>query len=195
MSKWIEQIVQFQPECGQEETDKQTIIQAAQCVGNRLLSRETLFAHITCSAFVVNSEKNRVLLVYHKLRQAWSWPGGHIDGDKDLLAAAIRETVEETGVQKVVPFSDKLISLDIFPVKQHMKNGQLISPHLHFSAAYCLMCDENQATRHCPGENLAVAWVPFSYITNENFTEEDTRVYQKIIQKVLKRTNTELKQR
>lgn len=60
-------------------------------------SRENTVAHMTASAWVVNRERTRVLMVYHNIYNSWSWLGGHADGETDLLSVAIREVKEEAG--------------------------------------------------------------------------------------------------
>ena len=37
-------------------------------------------------------------MVYHNIYDSWSWLGGHADGETDLLAVALREVKEETGL-------------------------------------------------------------------------------------------------
>jgi 8-oxo-dGTP pyrophosphatase MutT (NUDIX family) len=51
----------------------------------------------TVAVFVVNN--NRVLLHWHKKLQRWLPPGGHIEPNELPDEAAIRETLEETGVR------------------------------------------------------------------------------------------------
>lgn len=43
-------------------------------------SRENTVAHITASAWVVNKDRSKVLMVYHNIYNSWSWLGGHADG-------------------------------------------------------------------------------------------------------------------
>jgi 8-oxo-dGTP diphosphatase len=57
--------------------------------------------HFTASAVVLN-DNDEVLLVHHNKIGLWLYPGGHVDPNEDPAAAAVREVVEETGVQAVV---------------------------------------------------------------------------------------------
>jgi 8-oxo-dGTP pyrophosphatase MutT (NUDIX family) len=52
--------------------------------------------HFTASAVVILS--GHILLVHHKRIGAWLPPGGHIDEPELPHRAAVRETLEETGV-------------------------------------------------------------------------------------------------
>jgi 8-oxo-dGTP pyrophosphatase MutT (NUDIX family) len=49
----------------------------------------------------VNKTKEKVLVVHHNIYNSWSWTVGRADGEEDLLAVAIKELKEETGVKSV----------------------------------------------------------------------------------------------
>lgn len=54
----------------------------------------------TVAVFVV--EANRVLVVHHRKLNKWLPIGGHIELDEDPEAAALRETLEESGLEVVL---------------------------------------------------------------------------------------------
>ena len=56
---------------------------------------------MTASAWVLSPDRRQVVMVYHNIYNSWSWTGGHADGDRDLLAVAMREVTEETGLQRL----------------------------------------------------------------------------------------------
>ncbi len=60
--------------------------------------RELWPAHVTGSSWVVNPQRSHVLMLHHKKHDQWFQPGGHADGHADILAVALRETSEETGL-------------------------------------------------------------------------------------------------
>jgi 8-oxo-dGTP diphosphatase len=64
--------------------------------------------HFTASAIVFDDHQ-RVLLVHHNKLGQWLYPGGHIDSNEDPAQAALREVLEETGVQAEV-VSDPLFT-------------------------------------------------------------------------------------
>lgn len=66
--------------------------------GEFAFQRENLDGHLTASMFIVNPERTRVLLMFHKKLQRWQQFGGHCDGDTDVFAVAVREFHEESGI-------------------------------------------------------------------------------------------------
>jgi 8-oxo-dGTP pyrophosphatase MutT (NUDIX family) len=72
--------------------------------------------HITCSAWVINQNKNKALLIHHKKLNRWLQPGGHADGDENIYQVALREAQEETGVQHFNLLSQEIFDLDIHPI-------------------------------------------------------------------------------
>ena len=92
-----------------------------------ILTRENEFAHFTSSGFILNENKDKVLMIYHNLYNSWAWTGGHADGEEDLLKVAIKEAKEETGVVNIQPLSTQIMSLDILPVWGHMKKVPMLA--------------------------------------------------------------------
>lgn len=55
--------------------------------------------HLTASALVVDASGSATALVYHGKGRRWFQPGGHLEPvDADLVAGALREAQEETGL-------------------------------------------------------------------------------------------------
>ena len=84
----IASIEQYQPYNEQEEMDKPLILEWIKNNDNAFL-RENAVAHMTASAWVVNADRSKVLMVYHNIYNSWSWLGGHADGETDLLSVAV----------------------------------------------------------------------------------------------------------
>ena len=97
-----ERIKKYRPFNEQEEADKVLILDWIRNNKNAFF-RENMVAHMTASAWVVNKDRSKVLMIYHNIYNSWSWLGGHADGETDLLAVAIREVREEAGIANVYP--------------------------------------------------------------------------------------------
>lgn len=152
-----EDIARYEPFNEQEARDKAVILRFLE-QHEDAFRRENLIAHMTASAWVVNPKRDRVLMVYHKIYDSWSWTGGHADGETDLLAVALREVTEETGVTHVRPVSGEIFSLETLTVDGHEKRGQYIPSHLHLNVTYLLEADDAEPLRICEDENKGVAW-------------------------------------
>lgn len=177
-------ILNYKPFNEQEEADKNLIIEAMDKFSD-LLSRDNNIAHFTSSTFVVNKNRDKVLMVYHNIYDSWSWIGGHCDGDGDFKRVAIKELEEETGVKDVKFLDEEIFSLDVLPVKSHMKRGRFISSHLHLSVAYIVEASEEESLRVNIEENSAVKWIDIKELLS--FTEKEPHmqvIYSKLIKKL-----------
>jgi ADP-ribose pyrophosphatase YjhB (NUDIX family) len=150
-------IARYAPYNAQEARDKTVILDFMDRHADAFL-RSNLIAHMTASAWVVNAARDKVLMVYHRLYDSWSWTGGHADGEEDLLSVAMREVREETGVHSVRPVSEGIYSLEILTVDGHEKRGEYVPSHLHLNVTYLLEADEHDALQICEAENSGVRW-------------------------------------
>ncbi|WP_088186986.1 NUDIX hydrolase [Desulfosporosinus sp. FKA] len=179
----FELIKQYSPYNEQEAKDKEVFLYCAE-VFEDILTRNNEVAHITCSAFTVNGRKDKVLMVHHNIYNSWSWIGGHADGDEDLLAVAIKELREETGVKTIRPVTNDIFSLDILTVLGHIKRGIYVSPHLHLSVAFLIEADEKDLLRVKEDENSGVKWIPLAEINTYSTEPHMHKVYTKLIAKI-----------
>jgi len=180
---WVQLIKRYNPYNEQEKKDKETILHCVN-IFEDVLSRNNEIVHITSSAFVVNNTKDKVLVVYHNIYNSWSWTGGHADGEDDLLAVALRELTEETGVKNVQPVTAQIFSLDILPVLGHIKRGKYVSAHLHLSVAFLVEADENESLVAKTDENSGVRWIPIDEMTAYSNEPHMQKVYKKLISKM-----------
>lgn len=184
LQELTEQIKNYIPFNEQEERDKVLILQWLK-ENENAFSRKNTVAHMTASAWVVNKDRTKVLMVYHNIYNSWSWLGGHADGEKDLLKVAVREVKEEAGIQNVHPVSEEIFSLESLTVDGHVKNGSYISSHLHFNVTYLLEADSEEAVSIKPDENSGVSW-----FTPEEALKRSTEpwfvehVYSKLLDKI-----------
>lgn len=175
------EIEEFQPIDAQEIQDKITFLKWMDTYDN-LLIRENSFCHFSSTALVLNKEKDKMLVVYHKINDGWIYPGGHADGEENLLNVAIREVEEETG-QTASILSSSIFAIQIFPVKGHMKNGKYVSAHTHLDVIYLLEANDKQELSFRKEESNGVKWTSLKNI-EEDMVDFAKPIHKKLIKKL-----------
>lgn len=177
-----EEIEKYVPSCEQEEVDKEYFLKWINAFKD-ILIRDNTFAHFSASAFVVNHNRSKMLVVYHNIYDGWIYPGGHADGIEDLLSVAIREVEEETG-QKANVLSDKIFAIQANPTKGHVKREKYISSHTHLDVIYLLEADENVPLTFKEEESKGVKWIPLEEATSESIVDFVRPIHKKLVKKL-----------
>ena len=184
IEKFRKTVEDFLPYNEQEERDKEMLLQYLSS-GESIFFRESLGAHMSASAWVVNRAHDKVLMAYHNIYNSWAWTGGHADGETDLLKVAVREAMEETGIRTVRPITGDIFSLEVLTVDGHEKKGAYVSSHLHLNVTYLLEADDREVLHKKEDENSAVGWFPVEeclMAVNEPWMRE--RIYGKLLDKM-----------
>ncbi|TPG10113.1 NUDIX domain-containing protein [Rhodanobacter glycinis] len=116
--------------------------------------RGNTMGHFTGSCWLISADGARVLLMHHRKLDKWLQPGGHADGDTDLVRVALREAREETGV------ADLRVEGDIFDLDRHRIAARTSEPeHWHYDVRYVLRAgaDDRFVINE---ESHALAWRP-----------------------------------
>lgn len=176
----LEQLERYTPYNEQEERDRALLLRALHEEEN-VFMRENERMHMTASAWVTNERRDRILMAYHKIYDSWAWLGGHADGERDLLAVALREVREESGIQHVRPAAEDIFSLEVLTVDGHEKRGRYVSSHLHLNVTYLLIADETDVLTVKPDENSGVRWfTPEGAIEASSEPWFRERIYKKL---------------
>lgn len=78
--------------------------------------RECVPGHITASTLVLDESRTQALLTLHPRLGRWVQLGGHCeDTDTDIVASALREAVEESGLPDLV-IQPRLAAIHVHPV-------------------------------------------------------------------------------
>ena len=165
MKELYDKLRAYAPACEQEEADRALMLEWLKACPEKVFTRESRAAHFTGSGLVVSPGLDRVLLIYHRIYDAWTWTGGHADGDADLLRVALREAAEETGLTDMAPLTGEIATLDILPVEGHIKRGRYVSAHLHLSGGSLLVTGDARPPRGNEEENRGARWVPAEQLT------------------------------
>jgi len=135
-----------------DEREKGSIVQTLDRLtwDGDLFDEEANDHHITASTFVV-SERGVILHLHRKL-QIWVQPGGHVDAGESTLQAALRETLEETGLAARHCDPPNLFHVDVHPGPRG---------HTHYDLRYILLSAPNDPSPP-EGESPEVYWFDFA---------------------------------
>ena len=130
--------------------------------------------HITGSAWVIDSAEKCVLLMHHRKLDRWFQPGGHADGDPDVLRVALKEAQEETGLADILPVSPQIFDIDVhlIPATAH------IPAHYHYDIRFLMQADSTQPLQ-INGESKELAWVSLAEAARYNSSESILRMVRK----------------
>lgn len=134
-------------------------------------ARSTLPGHITCSAAVID-HRRRVLHVRHNASGGLLLaPGGHVEpDDATLLATAVREVHEETGIPAAqlchtTAFCHDPADIDVHPVDSNPAKGEAAHCHYDFRFVFHLVPKVAETTVQAE-EVSATAWLPLDQVTS-----------------------------
>jgi 8-oxo-dGTP pyrophosphatase MutT (NUDIX family) len=129
----------------------------------RCFERDCWTGHVTGSAWLVDPVEESLLLTHHKKLDMWLQLGGHSDGDADTQAVALREAMEESGLDV------SLLAPDILDVDIHEIPVRKADPaHYHFDVRYSFKSLSRDFV--LSEESMALAWVEIAGL--EKFTTE-----------------------
>jgi len=121
--------------------------------------------HITGSAWILDSTGNQALLTHHTKLDRWFQLGGHCDGDSDVLAVAIKEAQEESGIDDIVAISENIFDIDIHLIPDNSRE----KAHYHYDIRFLLQIKQDKEVK-CNSESKALKWIgkDIRYIPTDN---------------------------
>ena len=133
--------------------------------------------HFTGSAWIVSTDKDKILMTYHKKLGMWLQLGGHADGENDLLKVALREAKEESGIHYFNILSDEIFDLDIHEIPKQMNQPS----HKHYDIRFLLETDPASNKITISDESYDVAWIPIDEVIALNPENSIQRMVEKTL--------------
>lgn len=115
--------------------------------------RSLSVGHVTGAAWLLDPSGEYVLLTHHRKLDMWLQLGGHADGDPDVLAVALREAQEESGLDAIVPLSTEVFDVDVHEIPACGGDAA----HLHFDVRFLLQAQGSLALR-VSEESVDLRW-------------------------------------
>jgi 8-oxo-dGTP pyrophosphatase MutT (NUDIX family) len=128
---------------------------------DRAYHRDFLPGHLTGSAFILDRTREYALLVHHAKLNRWLQPGGHADGDENIVAVARREAEEETGL-KNLKLLHPLFDIDIHAIPARKDFPQ----HDHYDIR-CLFMADKRDNIMLSDESHAVEWISLTHVVEK----------------------------
>jgi len=136
--------------------------------------RSLKIGHITGSAWIIDLGRSHALLTHHRKLDRWLQLGGHSDGDANTLNVALREGLEESGLQALRPVSETIFDVDV-----HLIPARKDEPdHYHYDVRFLLEADRNTPLI-ISEESKELAWVPLEEVLNLNPDASIKRMVEK----------------
>ncbi len=102
--------------------------------------RSCSVGHFTGSAWLLNKDKTKVLLLHHAKLDRWFQLGGHCDGNPNLLDVSVKECKEESGIQQIIPIQESIFDIDIHKIPKYKNEPE----HIHYDIRFLLKVNSDE---------------------------------------------------
>ena len=122
---------------------------------------------ICASVYVIDFKNQELLMVYNKKLDKHLQPGGHIENEEMPMEAAIRETLEETGITPII-IGNKFMNITqpLAVEVYNTKIGQMID------IQYVGITDNKKITDN---ENNNAKWLSYKDVISSNNIDDEIK--------------------
>lgn len=136
--------------------------------------RELSIGHITGSAWLLDEHFKRALMTHHRKLNRWLQPGGHADGESDVICVSLREAEEESGLEKIEAYSPALFDIDIHEIPARKSEPA----HFHYDCRF-LLRSTGSDDYVVSEESNDLAWIPLDEMSRYTTEESISRMVGK----------------
>ena len=137
--------------------------------------RSLIQGHFTASAWLLNPDKSKALMMHHAKLGQWFQLGGHCDGDPDVLAVALKEAAEESGLGQIKPIFQNIFDLDIHLIPDNPKE----KAHYHYDIRFLLQAETE--TIQINRESKQLLWIDANLSSLPTTNPSIVRMFKKWI--------------
>lgn len=143
----------YTPSDSDEQHNKSEILNFIKTYPN-CFERTLEVGHITASCWLLNHDGTHALLTHHRKLDAWFQLGGHCDGETDVLAVAIKEAQEESGIMNISAVHPSIFDIDVHRIPENAREKS----HIHYDIRFLLQVrsEESVTVSH---ESKSLLWI------------------------------------
>jgi len=153
MQKLTTLLEYYNPAAKEETSFKQEILAFINKYEN-CFERTLEIGHVTASAWLLNQDKTKALLMHHTKLDKWFQLGGHCDGNPDTLEVAIKEAEEESGIQNISAVNNQIFDIDVHLIPENKREKE----HYHYDIRFLLYVNgDDQLVQN--SESKELRWI------------------------------------
>lgn len=165
----------YQPTANSELQAQQQMLALLDQQPANLFERTNLAGHFVAGALLLSPDLQATLLTHHHQLNRWLQPGGHADGQEDLLQAALREAAEESGINQITPLAETIFDLDVHQIPANAAKNE--PAHFHYEARFLLRAPH--LNFQISPESNALRWFSLAEIDRYEWDQSLTRLFSK----------------
>lgn len=135
----LHQLTNYHPSSIEEQKARKQMIAFINQYDN-CFERSLEIGHFTASAWLLNKDHSKALLMHHAKLNMWVQLGGHCDGNSHVLEVAIKEAQEESGIQNITPIHESIFDIDVHFIPEGKEPA-----HYHYDVRFLLQVTSNES--------------------------------------------------